>query len=149
MDRQFLIIDADDTLWENNIYFERAFDEFVDFLAHSSLTPQQVRDVLDEIEAANTKIHGYGSLNFGRNLRQCYEHLAERDISRGRPEDGDRLRRADPGMPDGSDRGRPGDAGVPRGAPRSDAVHQGPSRRSRSSRSTAPASASGSRTRRS
>src|ERR1035438_6827232 len=37
-------------------------------------------DVLDEIELANTKIHGYGSLNFGRNLRQCYQHLAERDV---------------------------------------------------------------------
>ena len=23
---QFLLIDADDTLWENNIYFEQAFD---------------------------------------------------------------------------------------------------------------------------
>jgi len=28
MTRQFLIIDADDTLWENNIYFEEAFEEF-------------------------------------------------------------------------------------------------------------------------
>jgi putative hydrolase of the HAD superfamily len=76
----FLILDADDTLWENNIYFERAFEEFVAFLDHSSLTARQVRDVLDEIEEANNKIHGYGSLNFGRNLRQCYERLAERDI---------------------------------------------------------------------
>ena len=76
----FLIMDADDTLWENNIYFERAFEEFVAFLDHSSLTARQVRDVLDEIEDANNKIHGYGSLNFGRNLRQCYERLAERDI---------------------------------------------------------------------
>ncbi len=76
----FLIMDADDTLWENNIYFERAFEEFVAFLDHSSLTARQVRDVLDEIEDANNKIHGYGSLNFGRNLRQCYQRLAERDI---------------------------------------------------------------------
>jgi putative hydrolase of the HAD superfamily len=80
MTRQFLIIDADDTLWENNIYFERAFEEFVAFLAHSSLTPQEVRDVLDEMEAANAKIHGYGSKNFGRNLGQCYQHLSEREI---------------------------------------------------------------------
>jgi putative hydrolase of the HAD superfamily len=80
MTRQFLIIDADDTLWENNIYFERAFDEFVEFLAHSKLSPREVRDVLDEIEAANARIHGYGSLNFGRNLRQTYEHLVEREI---------------------------------------------------------------------
>ena len=78
--RQHLIVDADDTLWENNVYFERAFDEFVDFLAHSSLAPPEVRVVLDEIEDANARIHGYGSLSFGRNLRQCYERLAERAI---------------------------------------------------------------------
>lgn len=80
MTSQFLIIDADDTLWENNIYFERAFEEFVDFLAHSTLSPGQVRDVLDEIELANAKIHGYGSLNFGRNLAETYRHLVEREV---------------------------------------------------------------------
>ena len=79
-----LIFDADDTLWENNIYFERAFDDFVEFLAHSSLTASQVREVLNEIELVNSKIHGYGSLSFGRNLQQAYQHLAEREI---RPDD--------------------------------------------------------------
>src|ERR1700683_3171350 len=79
--RQYLIIDADDTLWENNIYFERAFDEFVEFMDHSWLSPREIRDVLDEIEAANARIHGYGSLNFGRNLRQCYERLVQRDVA--------------------------------------------------------------------
>jgi putative hydrolase of the HAD superfamily len=78
--RQFLIVDADDTLWENNIYFERAFDEFVVFLNHSSLTPPEVREVLDAIEAVNAKVHGYGSLNFARNLRETYERLCERHI---------------------------------------------------------------------
>ena len=80
MTRQHLIIDADDTLWENNIYFERAFDAFVEYLDHSSLTPKQVRDVLDDIEAANARVHGYGSANFGRNLQQCFQNLAERDV---------------------------------------------------------------------
>ena len=78
-----LIFDADDTLWENNIYFESAFDDFVDFLAHSSLTAPQVREVLNEIELVNSKIHGYGSRNFGRNLQQAYQHLAEREIRPG------------------------------------------------------------------
>lgn len=78
--RQHLIIDADDTLWENNIYFERAFDDFVAFLDHSSLSATEIRVVLDEIEEANIKIHGYGSLNFGRNLRQCYQNLCERAV---------------------------------------------------------------------
>lgn len=78
--RQHLIIDADDTLWENNIYFEAAFEDFVAYLGHSSLTPDEVRQVLDEIELANMKTHGYGSLNFGRNLRLCFERLAEREV---------------------------------------------------------------------
>ena len=81
MTRLSLLIDADDTLWENNIYFERAFDAFCDFLDHSALTPPQVRDVLNEIELANATIHGYGSMNFGRNLQQAYQHLAEREIN--------------------------------------------------------------------
>lgn len=79
-DRLHLIIDADDTLWENNVYFERAFDDFCDYLNHSTLTPQQVRDILDELEAVNAKVHGYGSVNFGRNLQQVYERLCERRI---------------------------------------------------------------------
>jgi putative hydrolase of the HAD superfamily len=79
----FLLIDADDTLWENNIYFESAFKEFVDFLDHSALTPAQIRDVLNEIEVVNAKIHGYGARNFGRNLQQAYHHLAEREIRAG------------------------------------------------------------------
>jgi putative hydrolase of the HAD superfamily len=81
MTTQYLLIDADDTLWENNIYFERAFDEFVAFLDHSAMSPKEVRAVLDEIEDANARIHGYGSLNFGRNLRQCYERLVERAVN--------------------------------------------------------------------
>jgi putative hydrolase of the HAD superfamily len=78
--RQHLIIDADDTLWENNIYFELAFDQFVDFLNHSALSPGEVRGVLDEIELVNSKIHGYGSANFARNMQECYHRLSERDI---------------------------------------------------------------------
>src|SRR5688500_10756282 len=78
--RCHLLIDADDTLWENNVYFEEAFEQFVDFLGHSTLNGPQIRTILDEIELANIKLHGYGAANFGRNLKQCYEHLCERDI---------------------------------------------------------------------
>jgi putative hydrolase of the HAD superfamily len=81
--RQHLIVDADDTLWENNIYFERAFEEFTDFLAHSRMQPHEIRAALDEIELANAKIHGYGSKNFGRNLHECYQRLCEREVRDG------------------------------------------------------------------
>jgi putative hydrolase of the HAD superfamily len=86
--RQTLIFDADDTLWENNVYFERAFDEFCEFLSHSKLSPDEVRAVLDEIEIVNREIHGYGALNFGRNLTECYRRLCEREIA---PQDLDRV----------------------------------------------------------
>ena len=81
--RQNLIIDADDTLWENNIYFEQAFDAFIDFLNHSTLSGPEIRAILDEIELANILVHGYGAANFARNLCQCYERLAERDVAAG------------------------------------------------------------------
>jgi putative hydrolase of the HAD superfamily len=86
--RQHLLIDADDTLWENNVYFERAFDDFVAFLAHSTLSPEEIRAILDEIELANIKTHGYGAANFARNCCQCFERLTERDI---RPDDLDSI----------------------------------------------------------
>ena len=80
MPRQFLLIDADDTLWENNVYFEEAFAEFVGFLNHSTLSAVEIRAILDEIELVNIRSHGYGARNFGRNMTQCYARLAERKV---------------------------------------------------------------------
>ena len=78
--RQFLLIDGDDTLWENNIYFEQAIEAFIDFLAHSSMSRDQVRAALDEVERMNVRVHGYGSASFTKNLRETYERLTERDL---------------------------------------------------------------------
>jgi putative hydrolase of the HAD superfamily len=74
----WLLIDADDTLWHNSIYFDRAFEQFVELLDHSHLSAPEIREVLDEIEAESTRTHGYGSANFGRHLQICFERLAER-----------------------------------------------------------------------
>ncbi len=71
-----LLIDADDTLWENNIYFEQAIHAFITFLNHSRLTPEEVRAVLDEVE----RLMGYGSANFTRSLVETYRRLAEKDF---------------------------------------------------------------------
>lgn len=75
-----LVIDGDDTLWENNVYFEQAIEDFIDFLGHSQLSRAQVRAVLDEVERLNSRVHGYGSAAFARNLRETYERLAEREV---------------------------------------------------------------------
>jgi putative hydrolase of the HAD superfamily len=86
--RQFLLIDGDDTLWENNVYFEQAIEDFIDFVNHSRMTRAQVRAALDEVERMNIGVHGYGSAAFTKNLQQTYERLAERDL---RPEDIDHV----------------------------------------------------------
>jgi putative hydrolase of the HAD superfamily len=76
--RQTLIFDADDTLWENNILFERVIDDFTGWLAHPTLDPSEIRAIFDEIEAANTVAHGYGSTVFLGSLRDCFARLSER-----------------------------------------------------------------------
>ena len=81
MNQRWLLIDADDTLWENNVYFEEAFQQFVELLDHSGLTSEEIRDRLDEIETENIRVHGYGSRNFGHNLQQCFRLLAERPVT--------------------------------------------------------------------
>jgi putative hydrolase of the HAD superfamily len=70
-----LIFDADDTLWENNVLFERAIDTFIDHLAHPTMTRVQVRAVLDEIERANCRSHGYGVATFRRSLGDTLTRL--------------------------------------------------------------------------
>jgi len=75
---QTLIFDADDTLWENNVLFERVVQDFTDWLAHPTLDRAEVRAILDEIEAANMVVHGVGAEAFLRNLGQAFERLTDR-----------------------------------------------------------------------
>ncbi len=81
-----LLIDADDTLWENNIYFEQAIHAFITFLNHSRLSREEVRAVLDEVE----RLMGYGSANFTKSLVETYRRLAEKDLQE---EDVEQIRR--------------------------------------------------------
>ncbi len=73
-----LIIDADDTLWENNVYFEQAFRRFAAFLNHTTLSAEAVRRHLDDIEHVNRIRHGYGARQFGMNMQECFTALCER-----------------------------------------------------------------------
>jgi len=78
---QTLIFDADDTLWENNVVFERVIEDYLDWVAHPTVDRAQVRAVLNEIELANTVAHGYGSRVFLRTLGDCFGRLNERPAS--------------------------------------------------------------------
>jgi putative hydrolase of the HAD superfamily len=73
---QTLLIDADDTLWENNIYFERAIAKFITFLDHREHSPEQVRLILNDVERDSIVKHGYGLHSFAHSLVECFEKLS-------------------------------------------------------------------------
>src|ERR1700761_4813966 len=75
--RQTLLIDADDTLWENNIYFEQAIVAFISYLDHRVHSPEEVREHLNTCERATIAKYGYGLQSFRRSLIDCFEQLSD------------------------------------------------------------------------
>lgn len=73
---QTLLIDADDTLWENNIYFERAIADFISFLNHRERTPAEVREILNDVERECIASHGYGLHSFAHALVKTFERIS-------------------------------------------------------------------------
>src|SRR5205807_5718079 len=78
---QTLLIDADDTLWENNVYFERAIARFISFLNHHEFAPEQVREVLNEVERECIVKHGYGLHSFAHALVDTFERLSVEPVT--------------------------------------------------------------------
>lgn len=74
---QSLLIDADDTLWENSLYFEEAIARYISFLDHRVHTPEQVREHLNRTERLTIAAHGYGLKSFHSSLTRCLEELLE------------------------------------------------------------------------
>jgi putative hydrolase of the HAD superfamily len=76
MARKTIIVDADDTLWENNVFFDKAITNFVSQLEYLGYTPDYVRHILNETERRNIRQHGYGVRSFRRSLEETYLKLA-------------------------------------------------------------------------
>jgi putative hydrolase of the HAD superfamily len=75
-----LLIDADDTLWENNIYFEQVTAEFVATLGRRGHKPERVDQLLWETEQRNVKITGYGSKAFCQSLHEVARQLRAAEL---------------------------------------------------------------------
>jgi putative hydrolase of the HAD superfamily len=78
---QALLVDADDTLWENNIYFERTIAEFMRRLNHQQMTAGQVRLFLNQVERETILERGYGSHSFAHSLVKTFERLAQQPVT--------------------------------------------------------------------
>ena len=78
---QTLLIDADDTLWENNVYFERAIAAFISYLNHHEYSPAEVRHTLNAVERETILAHGYGLPSFTRSLLATFERLSSEPMN--------------------------------------------------------------------
>jgi len=85
------MIDADDTLWENNVYFERVIATVQQRLAPSGVTPVAFREHLDALERESIRAHGYGTLNFTRSLVRAFAHFCPGEGNGGHSSEIERL----------------------------------------------------------
>jgi putative hydrolase of the HAD superfamily len=73
---QTLLIDADDTLWENNVYFERVISAYCELMDEHGFDRTHARSTLNAIEIQRTKVTGYGVKSFlGSFMLACQQLL--------------------------------------------------------------------------
>jgi putative hydrolase of the HAD superfamily len=76
MPRMSILVSADDTLWENNVYFERMIDRFLNLVEPFGYARGYARHVLNETERINIRQYGYSVRSFARSLEETYVKLA-------------------------------------------------------------------------
>jgi len=77
---QVLLVDADDTLWENEAHFRCAFEAFLDRMVARGHERSTVAAATRRVETARCERHGYGSRNFAESLIETVR-LLEGDVA--------------------------------------------------------------------
>jgi putative hydrolase of the HAD superfamily len=72
-----LIVDADDTLWENNIYYERSIAAFAELMATQGFGREEAGSIVDAVERERIPLVGYAPEEFVRSLDIAYRRLCE------------------------------------------------------------------------
>jgi putative hydrolase of the HAD superfamily len=83
IERLTLLFDADDTLWDNNVHFERAIEAWLDLVDGFDWTRDAARAELDRIEEANFTTGGVGTSAFGVHLRLAAQAIVPADALPG------------------------------------------------------------------
>jgi putative hydrolase of the HAD superfamily len=76
MSHETLLIDADDTLWENQVHFERVIEGFLSIIYRLGFSPPYARRILNETERRNIRQFGFGVRSFHTALEETYLKLA-------------------------------------------------------------------------
>ena len=129
MRRHTLMIDADDTLWENNVFFEKLIEDFITLVEPCGYARAYIRHILNETERKNIRQYGYGVRSFGRSLEETYLKLADQMAKRETlAEIHTRVVELEAHSAENS-RWRPGNARLPDRTPPPDSLHQRRARR--------------------
>ena len=83
---QILLIDADDTLWENNIYYERVIHEVLILLERAGVDSRVFRSELDQTERRRIPLNGYGTKNFTNSLIETFRRFLPPHSDPGLPD---------------------------------------------------------------
>jgi len=76
--RTTLIVDADDTLWENNIYYEQSAADFAKLMEDRGFGREEAEHIVDAVERERVPEVGYAPEEFARSLVIAYQRLCER-----------------------------------------------------------------------
>jgi putative hydrolase of the HAD superfamily len=68
-----LLIDADDTLWENSVYYERVIQAAINLLERIGVNVQSFQAALDAAERRRIPLQGYGTVNFTHSLVKTFQ----------------------------------------------------------------------------
>ncbi|MGD1997265.1 MAG: HAD family hydrolase [Anaerolineae bacterium] len=86
MDTPTLILDADDTLWENNVFYEEATDTFIELMVQEGFDHTEARQTLTHVEHDRIPTVGYSPHEFVRSLAIAYHRLCKRHKREAHPQ---------------------------------------------------------------
>src|SRR5256884_4082659 len=72
MRRYTLLIDADDTLWENNVFYEKLIEDFVTVVEPYGYTRAHIPHNLNKNQSKKITQHGYRECALPRPLQETY-----------------------------------------------------------------------------
>ena len=78
-----LLFDADDTLWENAVFFARALESFCAIMSRQGIAEERTRALFAELEARGFRRRWYGSRRLEINLRAAARRLLDGEVEGG------------------------------------------------------------------
>lgn len=77
--KKAIIFDGDDTLWENQVFYDEAKDQFYKLMDSQGFDRTSVKEKLSEIDRANVAKLGLSRKRFPTSMRETYVHFCTQE----------------------------------------------------------------------